>query len=72
MAFLSHCGVGSILEAVYYGVPIVAVGIFADQIDNAAMIEDRGLGVRLFKSQLSEDNVFKALNTVLYNSRQEL
>ena len=32
VAFVSHCGIGSLLEAVYYKVPIVGIGIFGDQV----------------------------------------
>ena len=32
VAFVSHCGIGSLLEAVHYKVPIVGIGIFGDQV----------------------------------------
>lgn len=32
VAFVSHCGMGSILEAVYYQVPVIGIGIFGDQV----------------------------------------
>ena len=28
MAFFSHCGMSGVIESVYYGVPLLAVGIF--------------------------------------------
>ena len=37
----------------YHGVPLVAVGIFADQVDNAAIIDDIGVAYKLDKSDLN-------------------
>lgn len=54
MAFFSHCGISSVMESIYYGVPMIAVGIFADQVDNAAFVEDFGVAVRLSKDDLDD------------------
>ena len=37
----------------------VGVGIFADQVDNAALVEDLGYGLRLFKHQLVDSGAIK-------------
>ena len=65
-AFFTHCGIGSILESIYYGVPLVATGIFADQVDNAAIVEDIGVAVRLDKSELTNTTrIIDAINKVM-------
>jgi hypothetical protein len=32
VAFVTHCGIGSMLEAIYYKVPMVGIGVFGDQV----------------------------------------
>lgn len=47
--FMSHCGWNSTLEALSYGVPVVAMAQWADQNTNAKFIEDVwrvGVGVK--------------------------
>ena len=58
-----------ILEAIYHRVPIVGVANFADQIDNAIRIQDKGLGVLVSKHDLSGDNIYDAIQEVLKNER---
>lgn len=46
--FVSHCGWNSILESVWFGVPIVTWPIYAEQQINAfQMVRDLGLAVEL-------------------------
>ena len=54
----------------YHGVPLVAVGIFADQVDNAAIVEDLGIAVRLDKDALNQPNVvLMAIEEIIANCR---
>ena len=36
--FISHCGLNAVLEAVHYGVPILAVPLSADPFHHAAKV----------------------------------
>ncbi|KAK9498401.1 hypothetical protein O3M35_003043 [Rhynocoris fuscipes] len=65
--FISHCGVRSLLEAVYHGVPMVLVPLFADQKYNAKFVEINGYGRVLNLKKLTEDKLSHAINTVLNN-----
>ena len=58
-----------VLEAVYHRVPIIGVAYFADQIDNAVRIQDKGLGVLVDKHELSEVTILHAIEEVLGNDR---
>ena len=58
-----------ILEAIYHRVPIVGIANFADQIDNAVRIQDKGLGVSVSKHNLSADKIYDAIQEVLKNDR---
>ena len=54
--FLTHCGMNSINEALYFGVPMVAMPFLNDQLTNARRITELGLGkrVRSFPSRGKE------------------
>ncbi|XP_066357322.1 cyanidin 3-O-rutinoside 5-O-glucosyltransferase-like [Miscanthus floridulus] len=44
--FVTHCGWNSMLEALVFGVPMVAVPNWSDQPVNAHLVEELGVGVR--------------------------
>ena len=46
-AFITHAGMGSTMEALYYEVPAIAVPQVREQSVNAARLESLGLGVQL-------------------------
>ena len=69
LLFVSHCGMTGILEAIYHRVPIVGIANFADQVDNVVRIQDKGLGVAVSKHELSDENVYDAIQEVLRNER---
>ena len=51
--FVSHCGWNSILESLWFGVPIVTWPIYAEQQINAfQMARDLGLGVELYTKRM--------------------
>ncbi|XP_026429889.1 anthocyanidin 3-O-glucosyltransferase 5-like [Papaver somniferum] len=46
--FLSHCGWNSTLESVWFGVPMIAWPLYAEQRSNTAMLEEEiGVAVRV-------------------------
>lgn len=67
--FVSHCGLGSVVESKYHGVPIVAMPIFADQMSNAASVEKEGWGVRVEFATVTEVSLLHAIKNVLENDR---
>ncbi|RDD36027.1 UDP-glucuronosyltransferase 1-7C, partial [Trichoplax sp. H2] len=56
--FVTHCGMNSILEAAYHGVPIVGIPIFGDQIVNAQKIVYRNNGVILDINEINSDDLY--------------
>ncbi|MFI1224660.1 macrolide family glycosyltransferase [Streptomyces sp. NPDC020884] len=55
-AFITHAGMGSTMEAIHHGVPMVAVPLAFDQMENARLIAELGLGVRVpFEGIVGED-----------------
>lgn len=53
------------IEALHAGVPVVAIPFFGDQMTNALLIEERGLGVVLQYRDISFDTVKRTLQKVL-------
>nr|XP_026493893.1 UDP-glucuronosyltransferase 2B18-like [Vanessa tameamea] len=65
LAFYSHCGLLGTTEAIYHGVPMVAMPIFGDQPSNAAAVEESGLGVQIQLNELSKAKLLEKFRTVL-------
>ena len=66
-AFITHCGMNSASEGLYYGVPLVLFPQTPEQNAVARRVEELGAGVRL--ESISEDDVLAALTKVI-NERQ--
>ncbi len=52
--FLTHGGMNSVAEGIAAGVPMACLPLFGDQPDNCQRIEDKGMGVRLFREEVKE------------------
>lgn len=63
--FLTHCGMNSASEAIWYGVPTVLDPQQSEEAAVAARIEELGMGLRL-RSE-TPDDIRTALETVLTN-----
>lgn len=64
-----HCGLNGVWEAVYHGVPMVAMPLFMDQLDNAQRIVSRGMGVKVDIATLTSDILADAIRTVINDKR---
>jgi hypothetical protein len=65
--FITHGGFGSITEAKFYGVPILVIPMFADQIPNAHVVEQEGWGIRLPYAEFHEHNLFESIRELFEN-----
>jgi MGT family glycosyltransferase len=63
-AFVSHAGMGSTMEALYYGVPLVCVPQMLEQEANAGRVAELGLGVRLDAAGLTAADLRSAVDAV--------
>ncbi|KAL2506709.1 UDP-glycosyltransferase 72E2 [Abeliophyllum distichum] len=70
--FLSHCGWSSILESIYYGVPVIAMPLKYDQPINARLLIEAGVGVEVLNDengQFKKEDVAKAINNVVVEKK---
>lgn len=63
-AFISHCGMNSVLEAGYHGVPVVAVPLMYDQPNNAQKIALVGMAKVINFRQLNAKFIEKIVGDV--------
>ncbi|PNI82623.1 UGT2B4 isoform 4 [Pan troglodytes] len=64
-AFITHGGANGIYEAIYHGIPMVGVPLFADQPDNIAHMKAKGAAVSLDLHTMSSTDLLNALKTVI-------
>ena len=62
--FLTHCGMNSVNEALYYGVPMAAMPFLNDQIGNAERIVKLGLGKRVRSFPINGDSIYRTVRKV--------
>ena len=63
-AVVTHAGHGTVLKSLAAGVPVVAMPLGRDQLDNAARVAHHGAGLRL-KSKASPDTIATAVRRVI-------
>jgi MGT family glycosyltransferase len=66
-AFITHCGMNSASEGLYYGVPLVLFPQTPEQNAVAKRTEELGAGARL--NSISEEDILDALTKVLEDPR---
>ncbi|XP_008171484.2 UDP-glucuronosyltransferase 2A2-like isoform X3 [Chrysemys picta bellii] len=67
-AFITHGGTNGIYEAIYHGIPMVGIPMFADQPDNIAHMKAKGMAVELDFNAMQTQDLINALNMVINNS----
>lgn len=67
-AFVSHCGMNSVNESLYFGVPLVMLPQTAEQGGVAARVEQLGAGIRLTRTTVEtiREAVEQILNDPIY------
>jgi len=63
-AIVTHAGHGTVIKALAAGVPVVALPLGRDQLDNAARVAHHGVGLRL-KPTAKPEAIAKAVGRVL-------
>ncbi|XP_053317685.1 UDP-glucuronosyltransferase 2A1-like isoform X4 [Spea bombifrons] len=64
-AFITHGGTNGIYEAIYHGIPMVGIPLFADQPDNMVHMKTKGMAVMLDFNKMKTQDLVDAVNTVI-------
>ncbi|XP_077289976.1 uncharacterized protein LOC143913834 [Arctopsyche grandis] len=67
--FISHCGLLSVTETTYFGVPLLAIPVYGDQFHNAMTVSEKGQGVVLSLSNITEASLKWSINEVISNPK---
>ena len=71
--FISHCGLNGMLEATHYGVPVLALPLSGDQMQNAVKLTQHlRMGVSLDMFSVDSAQIYDAVNTVLANQQYQI
>jgi glucuronosyltransferase len=65
--FVTHSGLMSIQEAIYHGVPLVSMPVFAEQDYNAERVHAGKYGIRLEITTVTEDQLVDAISKILHD-----
>lgn len=68
--FITHVGNNSFIESLAAGVPMLAVPVFLDQLDNAKRLEECNLGIQLNPVTVTQEELTNAIETSLGNTSQ--
>ncbi|XP_052054411.1 UDP-glucuronosyltransferase 2B17-like [Apodemus sylvaticus] len=66
-AFVTHGGANGIYEAIYHGIPMIGIPMFAEQHDNIAHMVAKGAAVTLNIRTMSRTDMLNALEEVIDN-----
>ncbi|XP_050332678.1 UDP-glycosyltransferase UGT5-like isoform X5 [Bactrocera neohumeralis] len=67
--FITHGGMGSVVESQYHGVPMVGIPLFGDQPSNMVNVERSGYGLAVDYLTLTEESLNNAIQDVLNNPK---
>ncbi|XP_051166286.1 UDP-glucosyltransferase 2-like [Leptopilina boulardi] len=65
--FITHGGLMSTLEALYYCVPLIGIPLFYDQFFNVGILVKKNMAIELDINKLTEHSLDKALTEILNN-----
>ncbi|MEK0316171.1 macrolide family glycosyltransferase [Cohnella sp. 56] len=63
--FITHGGMNSVNEALYYNVPLIVIPLAADQPLNADRVQTLGAGIRLERDTLTSGAIRESVNRML-------
>ncbi|XP_013186832.2 UDP-glycosyltransferase UGT5 [Amyelois transitella] len=67
--FISHGGLIGTQEAIFHGIPIIGIPIYADQFNNLLQAQEIGFGQILEFKDINEENLRNKLNNVLKDDK---
>lgn len=69
MLLVTHGGYNSIIEAAIYGVPMISIPVYFDQLRNSQQVEFKGLGKVLWPKEITTKKFGELVKEVLTNKK---
>jgi len=66
---MTQCGMQSLQEAVYHGVPMLGIPFFCDQKYNAKKIATEEIGLHLPFEEVTKQTLLTSINDILSNAK---
>jgi len=63
--FISHCGINSAHQSIYFGTLLICIPFFADQIAMAVRVSDGGVGIHLNKRRVTSQQIKESVHLLL-------
>lgn len=61
-AFISHCGINSVMEALYHKKPVIGLGLALDQLNTCAYVKEKKFGIAIMnRKDVTTENLIKAI-----------
>ena len=67
--FITHCGMNSYIEAVYQGVPLLAMPFALDQHGLAALVKSQGIGDVIHVDAFTSEELTNSINLLIGDAR---
>ncbi|XP_036362980.1 UDP-glucuronosyltransferase 1A1-like isoform X3 [Octopus sinensis] len=67
--FITHCGINGLFEALYHGVPILGLPVFADQFQNGLQMHVKEYGISMDIYNYNKDELVSNINELIENSK---
>lgn len=67
--FISHCGMNSVNESLYFGVPLLMLPIIQEQRINATRVEQLGAGIYHKKQPINIPQFIESINALLQDKK---
>lgn len=68
--FITHGGTNGIYEAIYHGVPMLAIPLILDQFDNMVRLKAKGIAEVLEVTELDVDTLTQSLKNILHEKQR--
>ena len=67
--FITHCGMNSIVETFYHGVPVIGFPHNVDQFSNAALAKSKGIGEVMAIHDFTSEKLQTSINSVIIDQK---
>lgn len=69
IAFISHCGLFSTLEAIHTATPVIGIPFIFDQFQDAKILAEQEAGIYLDYDAIDKTTFVKAINDIVNNKK---